>query len=1332
MSSPLSQFSAQLTRCLIRDRHPIRQKIQAARERQKKNQSIERALIEIEGAIKVSQAKFEARAARLPRPNYDDTLPVSQRRDELLQAIAANQVVIVCGETGSGKTTQLPKLCLELGRGVAGLIGHTQPRRLAARSVASRIAQELDTELGDLVGYKVRFTDHTSASSLIKLMTDGILLAETQTDRFLSQYDTIIVDEAHERSLNIDFLLGFLRQLLPKRPDLKVIVTSATIDAERFSRHFDGAPVIEVSGRTYPVEVRYRPLRSRDEDDQEIEMEEAVVAAVDELWRHDGAGDVLVFLPGEREIRDTADELRKAQLKGAEILPLFARLSVEEQQRVFRGSSGRRVVLATNVAETSLTVPGIRYVIDSGLARMNRYSPRAKVEQLQIEKISQASARQRAGRCGRVAAGVCIRLYGEDDFNARPAFTDPEIVRSSLAAVILRMQALKLGRVEDFPFIEAPSGRLIADGYQLLHELGAVDEQGRLTRLGQELARLPIDPKVGRMLLAGRDEHCLREMLILAAALSIQDPRERPFEARDAADRAQQRFVDEKSDFLSFLNLWDFFDEALKTKKSNRQLVDLCHSHFLSYLRLREWRELHGQLAEIASDMGWKVESSAAEPVAAPAPTGKQAAKQKLNAENSRYESIHRALCAGLIGNLGMKQPEDEEYLGARSIRFHIFPGSGLKKSRPKWIVAAELVETTKLYGRCVASIQPEWLEQLADHLVKRDYFDPHWEEGPGQVVASERVTLYGLPLVARRRVHYGPIDPVQSREILIREGLAGRRFNTRAEFYRHNEALISEIEELEHKARRQDVLVDEGVLFDFYAARIPEGIINAAGFEAWRKEAEKTDPKLLFLSREDLMRHGGERITAAQFPPELQLDGVTLALAYRFEPGHPLDGVTVQLPLHLLNRVNGAAFEWLVPGLIRDKITHLVKSLPKSIRRLCVPVPEFVTRTLVELDRADLTQPLLPQLAQAVGRGIGQPVSVEEFDPSDLPPHLKMNIRVVDDAGQELALGRDLVALREQLSEAARMTFREVAQTPAKTGKKGSKTTPVEVGIEREGITAWDFGDLPAKLTFERQGARLTGYPAVVPQDEGCAIRLFDTEEAALLAHRQGVVRLMQLELKEQVKQLPKCFPNFTQTALLLRHVANSDQLMDDLIQCVCDRAFIGDDELPRSKKDFDNQKSRAKARLPAVRDAAYRVLNEVAAEYQTLYNLLSKPVRLQSELKQQLGRLIYPGFMTATPWEQLPHLPRYLKAMKLRLDKYNAAQARDEQRGAEVAELWSRWETEQEKWRKLGRDPAKLAPFRWMIEELRVGLFAQELKTPYPVSVKRLNKQWEELVRH
>ncbi|AOX98986.1 ATP-dependent RNA helicase HrpA [Jeongeupia sp. USM3] len=1288
-----STLSDLLSRVPAREHAALARKLATLETRRAAGKPVDRLETELGQELNHAAAKTERRRQNLPVPSFDESLPVNQRRDEIRAAIAANQVVIVCGETGSGKTTQLPKICLELGRGINGLIGHTQPRRLAARSVASRIAQELKSELGAIVGFKVRFTEKSGGDSYIKLMTDGILLAETLSDRDLTAYDTIIVDEAHERSLNIDFLLGYLKQLLPRRPDLKVIVTSATIDAERFSQHFDGAPVLEVSGRTYPVEVRYAPLESRDEDDAEIEMEEAIVAEVEHLWRHDGAGDVLVFLPGEREIRETAEAFRKAKLRNAEVIPLFARLSNEDQQRIFRPGNGRRVVLATNVAETSLTVPGIRYVIDSGLARINRYSPRAKVEQLLVEKISQASGRQRAGRCGRVSSGICVRLYSEEDFNLRPAFTDPEIIRSSLAGVILRMAALRLGKVDAFPFLEAPSGRLVADGYQQLHELGAVDDLDELTPVGKQLARLPVDPRLARMLLAGHEQQCLSEILIIASGLSVQDPRDRPFDARDAADRAQAKFVDEKSDFLTYLNLWAFFEKAVAEKTSNRQLVEVCHTHFLSHIRLREWRDLYRQLADIVDDLGWR-----------------------RNETTGTFEQIHKALITGLLGNIGFKQPDRDEYLGARDIKFNIFPGSGLKKARPKWIVAGELVETTRLYARGVAAIESEWIEKLATHLTKKQYFDPHWEKNGAQVIASERVTLYGLPIVNRRRVHYGRINPVEAREIFIREALVRFNYQTKAKFFDHNLELLLEIEELEHKARRQDVLVDENALYAFFDERVPADVVNGASFEAWLKKAEREQPQLLYLSREFLMSHTADAVTEEQFPVFFKLAEARLPLAYRFELGHALDGVTLTLPLHQLNRVNHAVFDWLVPGMLREKVTLLVKSLPKAIRRVCVPVPEFATRMLTELDKADREAPLLPQLAHAVTRGTGLTVSAEDFDPGVLPPHLLMNFRVVDDAGQELAAGRDLIAIRAQLGEAAQLTFRDEAD---------------DAGIEKSGIVKWDFGDLPEQLTFKRHGRKLTGYPALVPDDDSCAIRLFDTAHAAAGAHRQGVVQLLRFELKEHVKQLEKSVPNFQQHAIALRGTQNADQLMADIVAAICDRAFVGDDEAPRSKKDFDNQKSRAKVRLPSVRDAVVRTLAAVVAEYVPVVMAANRSGNLAHALNQQLGTLVYQGFLAATPWEQLPRLPLYLKAIRIRLEKRVANPQRDGQRNAEITELWQRWESELDRWQREGRDTAPLLPFRWMIEELRISLFAQELKTPYPVSLKRLNKSWDEITR-
>ncbi|MGR2681615.1 ATP-dependent RNA helicase HrpA [Chromobacterium haemolyticum] len=1305
----LAQLKADLPSCLIRDRHVLRRKLSDAAERLKKNQPADKQLADIQAQIERSAAKVAARRAHLPKPDFDDALPVNQKLADIKTAIERHQVVIICGETGSGKTTQLPKICLELGRGVHGLIGHTQPRRLAARSVASRIAQELKSTLGEHVGFKVRFTDKLSEKSVIKLMTDGIMLAETQTDRYLEAYDTIIIDEAHERSLNIDFLLGYLKQLLPRRPDLKVIVTSATIDADRFSRHFDGAPVIEVSGRTYPVEVRYRPLAQRDEDEREVEMEGAIVDAVDELSRQ-GPGDMLVFLPGEREIRETAEKLRKAGIRGYEILPLFARLSNEDQQKIFKPSGGRRIVLATNVAETSLTVPGIKYVIDTGQARINRYSPRAKVEQLQVEKISQAAARQRAGRCGRVEAGICVRLYSEDDFNQRPAFTDPEIVRSNLAAVILRMAALRLGKVDAFPFLEAPSSRLIADGYQVLTELGAVDDKGELTSVGKELARIPVDPKVGRLLLAGRDFGCVREVLIIAAALSVQDPRERPFEAREAAERAQARFNDEKSDFLSFLHLWDFFSDALKHKKSNRLLINTCHEHFLSHLRLREWRELHAQLADIASELGLiKREQAHAD---AEQPDAQMTQKKRQQLDAVAYENLHKALVTGLIGNLGMKNQESDDYQGTRGVNFHVFPGSGLKKAKPKWLVAAELVETTRLYARCVAKIEPEWVEKLAPHLVKYHYFDPHWEKSRGEVVASERVTLYGLTLVPRRPVSYGRIAPVEARELFIRGALVNMEYVSNAPFFQRNQQLIREVEQLEHKARRQDVLVDEEALFAFYSERIPAEVVDAASFEAWRKEAEKTDAKLLHLTREELMRHAAQHVTENQFPEWLELEDGRLKLRYRFEPNHPLDGVTLDVPLAILNRLQPAAFEWLVPGMVREKLQQLIKGLPKQIRRCCVPVPDFVTRFLS--GNPDPQQPIAPQLARFILRETGGvKVDIDDFRAQELPAHLLFNFRVIDDGKQEIGLGRDLLALQKQFGQAAQLTFRDTSAE-----------------FERDEVSSWDFGELPESIQFARGRQQLTGYPALTLEQDKVAIRLFDTQLVAERHHRQGVIRLLQLQLKEQMKQLSKGLPGMTQLGLQLRAVANVDELLADAIACICDRAFIGDDALPRNEKAFNDQKTRARTRLPAVIQAVTQYLGQVAAEYGPLSVKMQKH-KLGYELQQQLAKLVYKGFMAATPWSQLPHLPRYMRAMGLRMDKQPANPQRDGQRGAEIRDLWQKWETRVAEDNEAEGASQALLDFRWQIEELRVSLFAQELKTPYPVSAKRLLKLWSELPR-
>ncbi|GAO35294.1 ATP-dependent helicase [Sulfuricella sp. T08] len=1320
---------------MISDRHAFRRQLDKLRALATANKPVDVALQQLQGAVERSAGRLKQRLERLPVPIYPEELPVSGKRADIAAAIAANQVVIVCGETGSGKTTQLPKICLELKRGAAGLIGHTQPRRIAARTVASRISQELKSPLGQVVGYKVRFSDHTSTDSYIKLMTDGILLAETQNDRFLSAYDTIIIDEAHERSLNIDFLLGYLKQILPKRPDLKVIVTSATIDAERFSNHFDGAPVIEVSGRLYPVETRYRPLHQRKNESGKVEeevsdanIEEAILDAVDEVSRT-GSGDILIFLPGEREIRDCAEALRKHHPAGSEILPLFARLSAAEQERVFKPGGARRIVLATNVAETSLTVPGIRYVIDPGYARLLRYSYRSKVERLQVEKISQASANQRAGRCGRVMSGVCVRLYAEEDFNTRPAFTDPEIRRSNLAAVILRMKALGLADIEDFPFLEPPDSRAITDGFKLLEELGAVDDQRALTETGRQIAKFPIDPRIARMILAAKAENCLTEVLIIASALSVQDPRDRPMDRQQAADDKHRQFQDDNSDFVAYIKLWAFYDEALKHKKSNRKLLDLCREHYLSATRLREWREIHGQLHAQVVEIGLRP-----------------------NQTPASYEEIHRALLAGLLGNLGVKT-ETQEYAGAREIKFHLFPGSVIFKKAPKWVMAAELTETTKLYARCAARIEPEWIEKVAVDLLRRHYFDPHWEKATAQVAAFERVSLYGLTLVPRRRVHYGTINPTESRDIFIKGALVAGEFNTRSPFFEHNRKLVAEVEELEHKSRRQDVLVDEERIYAFYDARIPEGIHNGADFDKWLADQNKrpsplpprpagervgergAPPKklplpnplpqageganvknagsdrLLYMSKDDLMRHGADAVTVELFPEILSVGETACRLAYRFEPGHTLDGVTLTVPLHLLNQMDARRFDWLVPGMIREKITVLVKALPKRLRSACVPVPDFVTAALMAMPigQGSLTE----SLAAYIHKKTSQEVPPDTWKETDLPLHLRMNFRVVDEAGAEMASDRDLAALREKLGQAARLTF---AQAP-------------QLNIEKEGLTNWDFGDLPEKIAFTRSGQSLTGYPALEDDSDSVSIRLFDTPEAADAAMRAGVRRLLRLVLNPQMKQLDKSLPGFTQTALLLRAVANPDDLREDLLTAITDRAFLGDDELPRTTKAFTTQKDRARTRLAAVSDAACRILAAIAADYQAIQAKLAAkpPGNVAADISEQLANLVYKGFLSATPWEQLQHLPRYLKATVRRLEKLSGAVERDAKYTVAIRALWQDYQKRLEKHRKEGIIDPELGKFRWMMEELRVSMFAQELKTPYPVSVKRLQKAWE-----
>ncbi len=1249
-----------------------------------------------------SAAARAQRLAGLPAIAFDPALPVNARRSEIRAAIERHQVVIVCGETGSGKTTQLPKILLEMGRGAAGAIGHTQPRRIAARAVAARLAEELRVELGGAVGYKVRFHDKVRPDSLVKLMTDGILLAETQGDPALRDYDTLIIDEAHERSLNIDFLLGYLKRLLPARPELKLVVTSATIDAERFSRHFGGAPVIEVSGRLYPVEVRYRPVEGDKEDTTREEEEQALAAAVDETCG-EGAGDVLVFLPGEREIRDAAEVLRKhhAAAPGAppEIVPLYGRLSAAEQDRVFKPGAARRIVLATNVAETSLTVPRIRYVVDTGLARVKRYSYRSKVEQLRVENISQAAATQRAGRCGRVANGVCIRLYSEEDYQARPAFSDPEVLRSSLAAVILRAKSLNLGPVEEFPFLDAPGPRAIADGYALLAELGAVDEHNDLTEVGRELARLPLDPRVARMLVAARAEGCLDQVLVIAAALSVQDPRERPLERQAAADERHARFADERSDFLAFLKLWTFFDGELAHQKSNRKLAQSCRDHFLSVARMREWRDIHGQLHASVAELGWR--SSSAD-----------------STKPEGYRAIHRALLAGLLGNVGMRDEAEAGYSGARGIKFWVHPGSGTRKPG-KWIVAGELVETTRLYARNVAAVEAQWLEELGAHLLKRHREQPHWEKSRAQVVALERGTLYGLPLYVNRRVNYGPLDPPLGREIFLRSALVEGELETRAPFFAHNRTLLRDIEKLEHKARRPDILVDEELIYAFYDARVPQGIHNGVDFDKWRTEAERSAPRLLFLKREDLMRHEAAGITTANFPHGLRFGPNEFQLEYHFEPGSVRDGVTLTVPVALLNQVPAARCEWLVPGLLRDKVLALAKSMPQRLRHKLGALAEFAQAFAAAGPPSDT--PLAQALARHIRAELNLEVPVDAFRPDSAPPHLHMNFRVVDEHGRQLGMGRNLAELKRALAPETEAILQ--SEAPAQLGRDAG-----------ERYTTWSFGDLSEMMEIRRDGQTLLGYPALVDVGDGVTLQVLDSPERARELHRAGVLRLLAIAFRDRLRDIGKQVARDQPLKLKFAQIGRDVELEDEVVSAALERAFLAD-SLPMTQAEFARRVDEGRSRLSLIGQEITRTAATILAEHAEVQKKLAAAAKAfpqaVEDLKQQCARLLHPRFLSQTPWERLQHLPRYLRGVALRLDKLRADPARDARLAAELAPLQAAWLREFAARARAGGMSPELEQFRWLLEELRVSLFAQELKTPVPVSVKRLAKLWHSMRR-
>jgi ATP-dependent helicase HrpA len=1279
---------------------------------------------------------------------FPDNLPVSAKREEIMEAIAAHQVVIVCGETGSGKTTQLPKIALAMGRGKLNapegrgrLIGHTQPRRIAASSVAKRIAEELQTPLGEVVGYKVRFQDRLARDASVKLMTDGILLAETQSDPLLNAYDTIIIDEAHERSLNIDFLLGYLRQLLPRRPDLKVVVTSATIDAERFAQHFASAagpaPVIYVSGRTFPVEQRWHPF----EETREHDLNDAIADAVDELWRGNTPGDILVFLPGEREIREAADHLRKhfahdVMTRNAEVLPLFARLSQQEQDRVFDGHTGRRIVLATNVAETSLTVPGIRYVIDTGTARVKRYSFRSKVEQLLVEPVSQAAANQRAGRCGRVANGICIRLYDEKDFASRPRFTDPEILRSSLAGVILRMKSLRLGAVEEFPFIDRPSGRAITDGYQLLNELGAVDDDNALTPMGAELARLPLDPRVGRMILEARQRGALHEVLVIAAALSLQDVRDRPMELQAQADQQHAKFDDEKSEFSGYWRLWQWLDEARgghgkEHKLSNRQYEQLLRQNFINVRRVREWRDVHSQLLTVVTEHKWR-----------------------LNDQPAGYEQLHKSMLSGLLGNIGFKLEDDEAYLGARGIKFYRHPGAHLKKRPGRWIVCAELVETTRLFGRGIANIEPQWIEEVAGHLLKKQLLDPHWEKKAAEVVALERATLYGLVIYSGRRVPFARADVQGAREIFLREGLVAGEWETRLPFLAANQKLVRQVEELEHKSRRQDVLVDEELIYAFYDQQVPRDVFSGSTFEAWYRQASRGHPDLLKLSRDELMRHEAAGITTNAFPKTVKMGGVDCSATYLHEPGDPRDGISVTLPLFVLNQVSEDRAEWLVPGMLKDKIQALLKSLPQKPRSRFVPLPESAARFAEMLSAPEhyangsLTDALLKQVREATSLDVKR----TDFKLDMVPAHLFMNFRVVDEHGRQLGMGRNLGALKAELGAKARGAFQalaglkvapsepaEVSPSPAWGGRGGGAAAhasaqrpppslPPEGGGERK-YTAWSFGELPELMEIRKGGTSLVGFPALIDKGDAVTIEVFDEPEVAAARHRGGLRRLFALQLRDALKYLEKNLPELQKMAVAYMPLGTLEDLREQILEVALDRAFLLD-PLPATAADFQQRLDEGRGRLTLIANEVARLAATILADHAAAARKI-KDTRIQPETTadalQQLQRLVPKRFLAATPWPRLQHLPRYLKAIVLRLEKLRADPARDAARMAEVRPQ------EQRYWRlvadRKGAVDERMEDFRWLLEELRVSFFAQELRTPQPVSVKRLDKVWSQL---
>ncbi|MFI1826729.1 ATP-dependent RNA helicase HrpA [Streptomyces sp. NPDC020412] len=1305
-TSSFADLQTLLAGASLRDAHRLGRRLEGAR-RIRKPEARQAVLDEIAVEAEKAAARTGARAARVPAVTYPEQLPVSQKKDEILAAIRDHQVVIVAGETGSGKTTQIPKICLELGRGVRGMIGHTQPRRIAARTVAERVADELRTPLGEAVGWKVRFTDQVDQdATFVKLMTDGILLAEVQTDRELRAYDTIIIDEAHERSLNIDFLLGYLAQLLPKRPDLKVVITSATIDPERFSRHFGDAPIVEVSGRTYPVEVRYRPLLEEDSSDSDRDQITAICDAVEEL-QGQGKGDILVFLSGEREIRDTADALNKKQFRFTEVLPLYARLSHAEQHRVFQPHTGRRIVLATNVAETSLTVPGIKYVIDPGTARISRYSHRTKVQRLPIERISQASANQRKGRCGRTSDGICIRLYSEDDFEARPEFTDAEILRTNLASVILQMTAAGLGDIEKFPFIDPPDHRNIRDGVQLLQELGAFDPaqkdpRKKLTQLGRQLSQLPVDPRLARMVVEADKNGCVREVMVIAAALSIQDPRERPADKQTQADQQHARFKDETSDFLAFLNLWRYVREQQKERGSS-SFRRMCKQEYLNFLRIREWQDIYAQLRQVARSMGIHV-----------------------NEEDGPEASVHVSLLAGLLSHVGLKDADAKnEYLGARGAKFAVFPGSALFKKPPRLVMSAELVETSRLWARVNAKIEPEWIEPLAQHLLKRTYSEPHWEKDQAAVMAYEKVTLYGVPIVAQRKVNYGRIDPETSRDLFIRNALVEGDWRTHHKFFADNRKLLTEVEELEHRARRRDILVDDETLFDFYDERVPAHVVSGAHFDSWWKHKRRDEPELLDFEREMLINEKAGAVTKDDYPDSWRQGRLKFRVTYQFEPGADADGVTVHVPLQVLNQVTDEGFDWQIPGLREEVVTELIRALPKPVRRHYVPAPNFAKAFL---DGAvPLQEPLTVTLARELHRMVGVPVHPDDFDLSKVPDHLKITFRIVDERRRKLAEAKDLETLRVQLRPKARQALSKAAAATA--GPSGES-------IERTGLTDWSIGSLSKVFETRRAGQPVKAYPALVDDGAGgtgkdtVSVRLFDTEAEQRTAMWQGTRRLILRNIPvNPAKFASDKLTNQQKLALSSNPHGSIQALFDDCATAAADRLIADHGGPAWDEESYRKLYDSVRADLVDTTVRTVAQVQQVLAAWQACERRLkatTSPALLANvqDVRRQVDALVPPGFVTLTGLRRLPDLMRYLVAVDRRLQQMPSGVQRDTTRMQKVHEMQDEyaWLLEQ---LPQGRPvPQAVRDIRWMIEELRVSYFAHALGTAYPVSDKRIVK--------